>query len=66
MKTFNPIQHTVEWKPELSQGEIARRGIRSIQKRIANPELADDCRTLALRELRRWRTLLMLVRGGKL
>jgi len=65
-KAFDPIHATVEWRPDLSSGELARRGIRSIQRRLANPEMQADCRTLALHELKRWRLLIMLARGGKL
>ena len=65
MKAFDDINHTVIERAPLPLGETARRGIRSIQRRLANPELPPDCRKLAVRELRRWRLLIMLARGGK-
>src|ERR1035437_9420909 len=57
-KQFDPIMGRMRHIPNLSQSEIAERGIRSIQRRIANPGMADDCRELALHELKRWRRLL--------
>ena len=65
-KVFDPIRATTEWREDLTPLEKAKRGIRSVQKRIANPEMPKDCRTLALRELKRWRLLIMLARCGKI
>jgi hypothetical protein len=58
MKQFDPIMGRMRHIPTLSPAEIAERGIRSIQRRIANPGMAEDCRELALHELKRWRRLL--------
>src|ERR1035437_10238112 len=57
-KQFDPVMGTMREIPNLSQSEIAERGIRAIQRRIANPSMPDDCRQNALHELKRWRRLL--------
>ena len=62
MKTFDAIRATTEWRNDLPIVEQARRGIRSIQQRVANPNMAEDVRRLALRQLHHWRGILL--RGG--
>ena len=64
-KSYDVINHrTVEAEP-LPPLEQAQRNIRSIQRRINNPDMRDDCRQLARVELRRWRRLLVAAAMGK-
>ena len=62
-KVFDEINGLTRDVDPLPQHEIARRGVRSILKRMANPKMAEDCRQLAKRELKHWR--LVLMSGGK-
>lgn len=58
-KHHDPIQNAVVNEEALSLADQARRGIRSIQRRINNPDMPEDCRRLARQELRRWWRILL-------
>jgi len=63
MKHFDPIRAQTEWCRELPILERARRGIRAIQQRIANPDMREDVRENDRRQLKHWRGILL--RGGR-
>ena len=65
VKAYDPIRATTEWRPDVSLEEQARRGIKSIQLRISNPDLREDCRQLAKNELARWRRILIQLKNSK-
>ena len=59
MKHFDPINGPIEWRGDLPLGEMAKRAIRTIRRRLSNPSLAADVRATNLAELKRQRLLLM-------
>ena len=63
MKHFDPIRAQTEWRRDLPILERARRGIRAIQQRIANPDMREDVRENDRRQLKHWRGILL--RGGR-
>jgi hypothetical protein len=64
-KHYDPIRYQTEWCRELPLLERARRGIRAIQMRIANPDMREDVRENDRRQLRHWRGILLCAGGAK-
>ncbi len=61
-KSYDSINHTVAVCAPLSPLGLAQRAVREIQRRLANPEMRDDCRALARGELRHWRKQILRLR----
>lgn len=64
-KHFDPIRERSELCRELPILERARRGIRAIQMRIANPDMREDVRGNDRRQLKHWRGILLRAGGVK-
>ena len=58
MKTYDPINQTTGWQPNLSRGEMARRALRCAVRKLSNPETPEDCRHNASLELIHWQKIL--------